>query len=238
MKAMKISLLGGLALRLRKLWPVVAILAFGVMANVGLRAAQKIATSYNITATLYNCCDASSNHFALESDGASGSAAYSPSSTLLSYLSGSSTYEWASDLTESGRAFLLSLTPVNGSPAGPFSGPLAFSGKLRSRCFDPSNNVYSWLAIQTFDANCAMRVDFTYNQTPYILVMSPIEAGTGTATVTCTNWNGSSCSAWTDVPTTGVPNATVAHLYSLGRGGKETLVGPFALTFSATLTHP
>jgi hypothetical protein len=132
---------------------------------------------------------------------------------------------------------MLTLTPVNGSPAGPFTGTMAFSGNLRSRCFDPSNTPYDWLNIQTQDTNCAMRVNFTYSNVQYALVMSPLYPGTGTATVTCTNWNGTACSAWTDVPSLG-PNANVARLYSLGKSGSETYVGSYALTFNATLTHP
>lgn len=204
--------------------------------------------SYNISATFSNY-DAGNNPFTLQGDGSS-SAIYDPNhdSSILSYLypdpnckgCGTTGYEWALDLSQSSRSFLVALAPVNGSSNGPFLGPTALNGKLRSRCFDPSNNVYSWLAIQTSDSNCAMRVDFTYNNVNYTLVMSPIEPGTGTATVTCTSLNSSTstCSAWTDIPTTGVPNADVAHLYSVSKSGKLTLLGSYALSFEMTLTHP
>lgn len=206
-------------------------------------AAQKTSAGYNMTATLYNY-DAANTPFAFQSDGTA-SAVYSPSSSLLSYAypdpscrnCGVTGYEWAFDLTQSSRSFLLTLTPVNGSPAGPFSGTRAFSGEVRSRCFDPGNNVFSWLAIQTSDTNCAMRVNFTYQNASYSLVMGPIEPGTGTATVACTSWNGSACSAWTDVPTAGVANANVAHLYLSGKRG-STLIGSYALSFNVTLTRP
>ena len=205
-------------------------------------ATQPTSSSYDITGTMYNY-DATGTPFTLQSDG-SQSAVYSPSSTVSSFLypnpscrttCGTTAYEWVLDLTQSSRYVLLTLIPVNGS--APFSGAITFRN-LRSRCFDPSNQVFSWLAIQTSDSNCAMRVNFTSGGVDYSLVMSPIEPGTGTATLTCTNWNGSVCSAWTDVPSVGVANANVAHLYSAGKGGKTTLVGSYELTFKVTLTHP
>jgi hypothetical protein len=230
------------ALGCRRVCFAAALLSLLALGSI-LLAAQKSSSSYNITATLYN--DVNNNPYALQSDGTN-SAVYSPSSSVLTYLypspactrCGTTAYEWALDVTQSSRWFLLTLTPLNGSPAGPFSGTQTFNGKLRSRCFDPGNNVYSWLAIQSQDTNCAMRVNFTYGRTDYTLVMSPLEAGTGTATVICTNWKGSLCSSWTDLPTAGVANANVAHLYSFGKGGAQTLIGSYALSFYITLTHP
>lgn len=223
---------------------IVALMAvFAIAAGAG-----KTSANYNLTATLVNN-DTNENPFAVRSDGSS-SAVYDPDhdSSILSYLysdpsctrCGTTAYEWALDLSQSSRSFLLTLTPVNGSPAGPFSGTMAFNGKLRSRCFDPANNVYSWPTIKTSDSNCAMRVDFTYNTVNYILLMGPTESGTGTATVTCTNWDSSTamCSTWKDVPTAAVPNATVAHLYSAGKNGALTLVGSYALSFDMQLMHP
>jgi hypothetical protein len=209
--------------------------------------AAKSTANYNITATMFNY-DANNEPHSLQSDGST-SAVYDPStdSSISSYLytspacktCGTSAFEWDLDVSQSSRSFLVTLTPINSS-VGPFTGPVAFNGTLRSRCFDPANNVFSWLAIQTSDTNCAMRVDFTYYNVNYTLVMSPTESGTGTATVTCTNWNSTTatCSAWTDVPTTGVTNANVAHLYSVGRGGSMKPIGSYALSFDLSLTHP
>lgn len=139
------------------------------------------------------------------------------------------------DLSNSSRSFSMTLTPVNGSQAGPFSGPLAFNGQLYSRCFTPNLGLQNWTQIVTSDNNCAMRANFSYGGVGYSLVMSPQVAGTGTATVTCTS-NSSPCSSWSDVPTTG-PNASnpnVANLY--GSGG--ALVGQYYLSFNISLTHP
>ena len=207
----------------------------------------KSTPNYNLTATMSNY-NANNEPYRLQSDGST-SAVYDPNidSSILSYLypspacktCGTTAYEWASDLSQSSRSFLVTLTPIN-SPVGPFTGPMAFNGKLRSRCFDPGNNVYSWLAIQTSDTNCAMRADFTYDNANYTLVMGPTEPGTGTATVTCTKWNSTTttCSAWTDVPNTGATNANVAHLYSIGRNGSMKLIGSYALSFDVSLTLP
>jgi hypothetical protein len=209
--------------------------------------AAKSTANYNITATMFNY-NANNVPYSLQGDGST-STVYNPNtdSSILSYLypdpncthCGTTAYEWALDLSQSSRFFLVTLTPIS-SPAGPFTGPVAFKGKLRSRCFDPGNNVYSWLAIQTSDTNCAMRADFTYNNVNYTLVMGPNESGTGTTTVTCTKWNSTTttCSDWTDVPNTGVTNANVAHLYSVGRNGSTKLIGSYALSFNISLTYP
>jgi hypothetical protein len=197
-----------------------------LMVLVGGAAAAPKTSPYTVTSTVSN-----NSAFTLQSDG--GAAYSSATPGVLSELI--SAYQWDLDLTQSSRYFLLTLSPVNGSPSGPF-GTMGFNGMLQSRCFDPSNSLFSWLKIQTQDANCAMRVDFTYGTVNYTLVMSPVEPGTGTATVACTNWNGSACSAWTDVPTAGA-NANVAHLYTLPRNGKQKYVGSYALSFNVTIVH-
>ena len=84
-----------------------------------------------------------------------------------------------------------------------------------------------------------MRVNFTYNNVNYILVMSPEPQynGTGTATVTCTKWSTSanSCVAWTDVPNSSAANPNVAFL--LNKSDGESYVGSYSLSFNVTLTH-
>ena len=206
-------------------------------AGASIAASNPNSTVYYITATISNCCDAGGLNFTLQSDGSS-SAVYSSGSGVTSELAGYSEYEWDLDLSQSSRSFLLTLIPVNGSLPGPLPGTMAFNGKLFSRCFDSSNNVSSWLKIQTLDATCAMRANFTYGNTKYTLVMSPTYSGTGTATVTCTKWNKTACSAWTDVPTVNVANAKVAHLYTVSKTGTETYVGSYELSFNISMTNP
>ena len=191
-----------------------------------------------ISATIYNQ-DSLGNPYTLESDGTS-SALYKTGAgvdsdlTPIKAINGVVYFQWDLDLSTS-RSFYLTLTPLNGSPIV-FSGSMAFNGQLYSRCFTSSGGYQNWTQIQPnyADTNCAMRVNFTYNGTGYSLVMSPEQTGTGTATVTCTNWSTSSksCVAWTDVPTGGT-NANVANLYS-----GSTLVGQYLLSFKITLTNP
>jgi hypothetical protein len=99
----------------------------------------------------------------------------------------------------------------------------------------------NWTTIQPGypDTNCAMRANFTYNDVAYTLVMSPEYPGTGTATVSCTNWNSKAraCTAWNDVPTVGFPDSNVASLYS-GSPGSQTLIGTYALSFRIDVANP
>ncbi len=192
-----------------------------------------------ISATIFNQ-DSLGNAYALQSDGTS-SALYKTGAgvdsdlTPIKAINGTVYFQWDLDLSHSSRSFYLTLSPLNGSPIV-FAGSMAFNGQLYSRCFTSSGGYQNWTLIQPQypDTNCAMRVNFTYNGTGYSLVMSPEQTGTGTATVTCTNWSTSSksCVAWTDVPTGG-SNANVANLYS-----GSTLVGQYLLSFKITLTNP
>jgi hypothetical protein len=211
-----------------------------LLAMLSLAIAAPAASKLTVTAAIYNF-DANNNPFTLQSDGST-SAVYSPgsgvSSNLTPNVSGAGVlyYQWSFDLSSSSRAYYLTLTPLNGSPTV-FSGTLPFNGQLFSRCFTSSGGYQNWTQIQPGfpDATCAMRANFTYNGNGYSLVMSPTETGTGTATVSCTNWStkANACVAWTDVPTAGITNANVANLY--GPGG---IVGQYLLSFNITLTHP
>jgi hypothetical protein len=186
-----------------------------------------------------------STPYSLQSDGNS-SAAYGNTAGVSSNLSpttggGTDFYQWNLDLSNSSRAFYLTLNPVNGnSAAAPFTGTVPFSGVLHSRCFTSTGGYQDWTKIQPSypDGNCAMRVNFTYGGASYSLVMSPDTSGTGTATVTCTNWSASSksCVAWTDVPNSSSVNANVAYLYDTSNG--QTYVGSYSLTFNISVTHP
>jgi hypothetical protein len=212
-----------------------ALLALLVIAIAALAAAK-----YTVTATI---SDANGTPYTLQSDGGG---SYSTGSGVDSEITpnvpgaGTLYYQWGLDLTNSSRSFNLTLNGVDSSSVGnaPFVGTLPFNGQLYSRCFTSSGGYQNWTQIKIGypDTNCAMRVNFTYNGVGYTLVMSPSYQGTGTATVSCTNWSTSSksCSAWTDVPTAGITNANVANLY--GSGG--ALVGQYSLSFDITLTHP
>ena len=208
-----------------------ALFALLVVASAALAGSR-----YSVTATISSgCCDANSNSYTLQGDGAG---TYSNGGSLLSQITPNNGptnyYQWSFDLSNSSRSFNLTLTPVNGSPAGPFAGPMPFNGQLYSRCFTPSLGLQNWTQIVTSDNNCAMRANFSYGGVGYSLVMSPQVSGTGTATVTCTS-NSSPCSSWSDLPTTG-PNASNPNVANLYNGG--TLVGQYYLSFNISLSHP
>jgi hypothetical protein len=213
-----------------------ALGALLILAVVAVAATAR----YTVTATIYNL-DAAGNAFTLQSDGST-SAAYQTGTGIDSALTPDSTgagtlyYQWNLDLTHSSRSYYLTLSPLNGSSAV-FSGSVSFNGQLYSRCFTSSGGYQNWTQIQPNfpDTNCAMRANFTYNGTGYSLVMSPAQTGTGTATVSCSNWSSksNSCVAWTDVPTAAITNANVANLYS-----GSTLVGQYYMSFNIVLTHP
>jgi hypothetical protein len=216
--------------------------AIGLFVLVALAVAAWAAAMLNVTATINNY-DPNNAGYTLQSDGTI-SAVYSSGSGVTSNISpnsGGGYYQWNLDLSSSSRSFVVTLTPVNGSPAGPFA-QAAFNGVLHSRCFgtNSSTNV-NWTTIQPGypDSNCAMRVNFTYNGVAYTLVMSPDYPGTGTATVSCTRWSSKtkSCSSWTDVPTAGGANANVANLYA-GSPGSQTNIGSYALSFNIGVTNP
>lgn len=168
---------------------------------------------------------------------------FSISSDLTPTAGGGTDYfQWNLDLSKSSELFYVTLQPNDSASAAaaPFTGPLAFHGVLHSRCFTSSGGYQDWTKIQPGypDGNCAMRVNFSYNGATYTLVMSPDTAGTGTATVSCTNWSTSSksCAAWNDVPNASAANSNVAYLYNTSGG--QTYVGSYSLSFNVSVTHP
>jgi hypothetical protein len=228
-----ILLKGGICLAL-----LLAVAAYAAMAK------------YSVTATIYNT-DASNNAVTLQSDGGSkGYAIYQDSPSLNSALAPDSTtdttpyYQWnVSFGPSSRRSVYLTLTPANSTTTFvPFQGSKSFKATLYSRCFaDPGATTYqNWTQIPpgSPDPNCGMRVLFTYGSVNYTLVMSPEQTATGepptgSATVSCKSTT-SPCTAWIDVPTTGITNANVANLYN----GGSTPIGQYYLTFNISLIHP
>jgi hypothetical protein len=207
-----------------------------VTVSLGVVVAAWAASAINVIATINNYNG--STPYYLESDG-SLSATYDGG---LSPTGGGTQDYYQLDLSAGrSRSFYLTLSPVDSASAAaaPFTGRLAFTGPLYSRCFTPSLGYQTWTQIQptTPDGNCSMRLNFTYNNVDYILVMSPEYPGTGTATVTCTNWSTSanSCLAWTDVPNPNAANPNVAFLLNKSNG--EIKIGSYWLNFNLTLTE-
>jgi hypothetical protein len=190
---------------------------------------------YTGTATFFNANGPT--QYTLQSDGnnsASYSVTFSPTASEPTY------YQMDLDVGTS-RSVRLTLVPIKSSPA--LFGTMAFSGgTLYSRCFTPAggtSSYQSWPEITTSDGNCAMRVNFTYNDVDYTFVMSPEQPGTGTALVTCTETDASNaCVAWTDVPNPGAANHNVAFLYEVPKHGGDIYVGSYWMSFEVTVTHP
>jgi hypothetical protein len=202
----------------------------------------------NVTSTIFDT-SSTGDPLLLQSDdlyagGAPGYAAYSTSAItgVVSLIDGYNYDDWNLTLNGSTRGFYLTLNPVSGA-AGLPSGTSFYSGRMISRCYDPTGattNTYSWFNITGANPNCAMRLNFSYLGNGYTMVMSPIYPGTGKAEVYC-NASGSSgsCADWTILPNLNAPSATIANLYSVdAHNGKETLVGAYHLTFRIHVTYP
>lgn len=231
-------------MKTRTLIPVRVTVA--LLATLGFTLlASAAGGSFTVTATMYN--NNAGIPYTLQSDG-NPSTVYSNSkgagvtSDLTPTASGTNYFQWDLDLSKSSELFFVTLQPNDSASAAaaPITGPVAFHGVLHSRCFTSSGGYQDWTKIQPGypDGDCAMRVLFTYGGASYALVMSPDTAGTGAATVSCTNWSTSSksCVAWTDVPNPGAANPNVAYLYNTSHG--QTYVGSYSLSFDVTLTHP
>jgi hypothetical protein len=108
--------------------------------------------------------------------------------------------------------------------------------EVYSGCFDQNVAHVSFLSMTEgqSNGNCSFGLDFTSARTKYKLVMGPMYAGTGTATVTCTAVAGGYCASWTIVPNTASPNATVANLYHFGNNGSLVFDGVYHNTYSVT----
>lgn len=232
-------------MKTRMLLPV--RVAVALLAIPGLALVAFAASSYTVTATLYNN-NSQGIPYTLQSDG-SPSAVYANSkstgvsSDLTPTASATDYFQWNLDLSSSSELFYVTLIGNDSTSISnaPFTGPVGFHGVLHSRCFTSSGGYQNWTMIQPGypDGNCAMRVLFTYNDVSYTLVMSPDTSGTGAATVSCTSWSTSSqsCTAWTDVPNPGAAHPNVAYLYHSTSHG-QTYVGSYSLSFNVTLTHP
>lgn len=195
-----------------------------------------------VTSTVFDT-DAFGNTTQLQGDDQlTQSAVYVAGNTnIISQIDATGSVDWNLDLGNSNRGFYLTLMTTAGAPVpGLPIGANFYSGRVISRCFAPGGGTtgYSWFSITTDDPNCAMRVNFTSGSTAYFLVMSPAYAGTGRALVHCNAVSGSSCVDWTITTNANTPNAGVANLYTVGKGGKEILVAACKLTFRMHVTLP
>ena len=215
-----------------------AVLLAGAVASAA-QGKPSSPPTVNVVSTLSNgttgdTCGTASGALCLQSDG---QGSYGFGNGITDYVGGF-TQQWALDLSgQSSRVVYLTL-----NPAGPGSGPTgtaAYNGAVISRCYDASNNSISWFAIApSFTAtNCGLRVNFSSGGVSYTLVMAPGYDGTGRASVQCLAANSSGCSHWSVYPTVSAPNAGVANLYSIGKGGKATYLGAYYLTYRIDVTE-
>ena len=173
--------------------------------------------------------DENSAHLLLQSDGLDGGV-YGNSGGIVAEIAPDG--DWELNLgAQTARTVRLTFDPIGGSPQGP-SG--SYNARVLSRCFNESGTITGFLNIPEDSANtrCSLRIVFTANGTRQFLVMSPLYAGTGWATVSCPSDNDSNatCERWTIAPGSG-SNAGVGALYTVAKNNKELLVGTYNLSF-------
>jgi hypothetical protein len=218
--------------------------ALGMMAaaagHLSARGGAPTPTVYDVTSTLFDA-DAFANPTLVQGDDPlAGGATYQASAGVISEIDTNGGTDWNLDLRSSARGFSLTLTTTDGGAVpGLPSGPTFYQGRIVSRCYTPAGGTtaYNWFHI-TDDPNCAMRVNFASGSTSYTLVMSPGYAGTGTASVHCNAFSGSSCVDWTVTPNPNATSAGVANLYSVAKNGSEKFAAACRLTFRMHVTYP
>jgi hypothetical protein len=235
----------------RTVIPAVLAVSFFVLAIGTFHANPKGSSTFiNVTSTVHNYVgDSLSGTEYLTQGDNTGSlpAKYTTGDGVISQIADQTSYgDWDLFLTDSVPVRYLHLTfsPVNGSPASPVLEGI-YSPQVISRCYDGKNNVTGFIDIAPGMSNnlCSLRIALDFESTSYIFVMSPDPldtpgTSTGSATVTCNETNTTPCNSWTIVPYATGANGTVAALYRVGKGGKQTLVGKYNNTYLIDVTNP
>lgn len=211
--------------------------------------------SPNTTSTIYDKSTDDTTFLDLRSDdlnpdltissGTFGTYGTNSTNNVIDRLEGYNNSDWSLHLENSSTRWIgLTLNRLTGS--GP-TGTYNLHGRVISRCFDPTGattDTTNWRSITTSNPNCSMHVNFSIAGTDYALVMTPYQANTGRAIVSCSVLNGGQCVEWNIAPNLTQdsvvnPNPTVAILFSIApHNGKQTLVGTYALTYRMRLTFP
>lgn len=211
--------------------------------------------SNHTTSTIYDKSEDDSTFLQLRSDdlnpdltassGAFGTYGTSITNSVVDRFEGYNNSDWSVHLENSTTRWIaLTLSRLTGS--GP-TGDYTLHGRVISRCFDPTGvttNTVGWSGITTSNPNCSMHINFAIAGTQYTLVMTPYQANTGRALVSCNVVSGGQCVDWSIGPNLTQdnvvnPSPTVAALFSIApHNGKQTLVGTYYLTYRVHLTRP
>jgi hypothetical protein len=232
----------------RTVIPVVLAVGFFVLAVGTFHANPKGSSTFiNVTSKVHNCVDdiPTGTQYLTQGDNtACNPATYTTGNGVTSQIADQTSYgDWDLFLINSVPVRYLHLTfsPVNG-PQNPVPDGI-YSPKVISRCYDGENNVLGFIDIGVGQANnlCSLRIALDFESTSYIFVMSPNPidtpgTSTGSATVTCNTTSGTTCNSWTIVPYATGAKGTVAALYRVGHGGKQTLVGTYNNTYRIDVT--
>jgi len=190
-------------------------------------------TSVNVTTTIYDA-DAAGTALLTRSDDFNGTgfAMYTAVNNITSHVSVDGGWQLLL-ANQTARTIRLTLAS-QGIPLP--DGNYSASVEVYSGCFDQSLAKISLLSMAAGASsnNCSFGADFTAGRTKYKLAMSPVYAGTGTATVTCNAVTNGYCSSWTILPNASDPHAGVANLYYCGHGGL-VLEGTYHNSYSITI---
>jgi hypothetical protein len=233
----------------RTVIPGVLAVSFFVLAIGAFHANPKGSSTFiSVTSTVHNSVGDSSSgtdYFTQGDNTNVNPATYTSGNGVISQIADQTSYgDWDLFLINSVPVRYLHLTfsPANGSPASPVPDGI-YSPKVISRCYDGNNNVTGFIDIAPGMSNnlCSLRITLDFESTSYIFVMSPDPlntpgTSTGSTTVTCNTTSGTTCNSWTIVPYAAGAKGTVAALYRVGKGGKQTLVGTYNNTYRIDVT--
>ena len=236
----------------RTVIPAVFAVSFFMLAIGTFHANSKgrmKSTFINVTSTVHNYVgdSFSGTEYLTQGDNTGfNPATYTTGDGVTSQIADQTSYgDWDLFLIDSVPVRYLHLTfsPVNG-PQHPIPDNI-YSPKVISRCYDGENNVLGFIDIGPGKANnlCSLRINLDYEGMSYVFVMSPYPletpgTTTGSATVTCNTTSGTTCNSWTIAPYAAGAKGTVAALYRVGKGGKQTLVGTYNNTYRIDVTNP
>lgn len=215
-------------------------------------AAQKTATSINVTTVIYDYDTASpQNKLLTRSDDFYNEyqqATYTTISSgknqsMTSLVFSNSIWQLYIGNQTVRKVYVTLSQPVPGAAPATQPAPdgLYYANvEVYSRCFDSNNTEIGFQAIPPGTANsrCAFGIDFASGSTKYKLVMGPTWQGTGLATVTCNGGRGATCTDWTIVPNTTASNAKVATLFYFGKSGNLVPIGQYYNTYRVHVTNP